>query len=69
MFMSSLSMPVGEGGLLHMTTKLIGRLALSSRNQIPLINKHRVAGCKRIALLYLSEGLSRWLYDLLSGRK
>lgn len=62
-------MPVGERGLLHRTTTLIGRLALSSRNQIPLLNKQMVAGCKRIALLYLSEGLSRWRYDLLSGRK
>ena len=57
-FMSSLSLPVGERGLLHITTTLIGRLPLSSRNQIPLINKQMVAGCERNALLYLSGCLS-----------
>ena len=69
MFKSSLSLPVGEGGLLHITTTLIGRLPLSSRNQIPLKNKQMVAGCERIALLYSSCCLHEARYELLSGSK
>ncbi len=48
----TLSLPVGERGVVPTMTEPLRGLRFLPATYIPLKNKQRVAGCKRIALMY-----------------